>query len=216
MHPKGNVKIFWSRNFAYAIGLLASDGCLSNDGRHITLTSKDDEQISALRSCLGLKNKIGRTGRGGELLKKYFRIQFGDRIFYDFLVSLGLHPTKSKTLTTVKVPDKFFLDFFRGCIDGDGTIGAFKHPESKHLQLRLRLASASPRFLPWMLGKIRALALEVRGGWVSKSSVRGGTVMHYLVFGKSDSVKLLRRMYNPMPEHYLQRKYKIVKEWMGE
>jgi len=42
---KGGVKIKWSSNFAYAIGLLASDGCLSSDGRHIILTSRDREQL---------------------------------------------------------------------------------------------------------------------------------------------------------------------------
>lgn len=43
---KGKVKIEWSADFAYAIGLLASDGCLYNDERHINFTSKDIEQIN--------------------------------------------------------------------------------------------------------------------------------------------------------------------------
>ena len=38
----------WNSNLAYAIGLLASDGCLSPPGHLIDLTSKDPEQLRFL------------------------------------------------------------------------------------------------------------------------------------------------------------------------
>ena len=76
-----------------------------------------------------------------------FVIQFGDRIFYDFLISLGITPAKSKTIASLKIPEKYFADFLRGCIDGDGDIDVHSHPESQHPQLRIRLVSASPKFL---------------------------------------------------------------------
>ena len=37
--------MLWSENLAYAIGLIATDGSLSNDGRHLNFTSKDIDQI---------------------------------------------------------------------------------------------------------------------------------------------------------------------------
>ena len=43
--PQGKVLIKWSPHFAYAVGLLTADGCLSKDGRHLDLTSKDRIQI---------------------------------------------------------------------------------------------------------------------------------------------------------------------------
>ena len=43
--PKGKVKIEWSPDFAYAIGLITTDGNLSPDGRHVNFTSKDLELI---------------------------------------------------------------------------------------------------------------------------------------------------------------------------
>ena len=48
--PKGKVKIKWSADFAYAIGLIMTDGNLSPDGRHLCFTSKDIEQINNYKS----------------------------------------------------------------------------------------------------------------------------------------------------------------------
>ena len=45
MKPLNKVKVQWSPNFAYALGLLTTDGCLSGDGRHIDFTSQDNEQL---------------------------------------------------------------------------------------------------------------------------------------------------------------------------
>jgi hypothetical protein len=60
MKPLKKTKIKWSSNFAYAIGLLVTDGNLSKDGRHIELTSKDKEQIINFIYCLKIRNnKIG-------------------------------------------------------------------------------------------------------------------------------------------------------------
>lgn len=45
MKPMNKVKIKWSPEFAYAIGLLVTDGSLSKDGIHIDFTSNDKEQL---------------------------------------------------------------------------------------------------------------------------------------------------------------------------
>jgi hypothetical protein len=118
--PKGKVRIEWSPDFAYAIGLLATDGNLSPDGRHINFTSKDLEQALNFNKALGIDVHIGRKAGsvGGE--KKYYVVQFSDVLFYDFLISIGITPAKSKTLGEVNVPPELFFHFLRGCFDGDG------------------------------------------------------------------------------------------------
>ena len=70
------VHIKWSDNFAYAIGLIASDGCLSKDGRHIYFTSKDKHLVENLKNALRIKNKIFKHYRGDEKIKKYYAINF--------------------------------------------------------------------------------------------------------------------------------------------
>jgi len=206
------INVEWTHEFAYAIGLLASDGNLSSDGRHINLTSQDKEITEYVRDIFALDNKIGRKARGGSDIKKYFVLQFGSKQFYSFLLSIGLTPAKSKTLHSVDVPARFFGDFMRGCVDGDGNISESVHPESKHTQLRLRIASASPEFLKWLLAEHRRL-WHIKGGWIYRDKKKS---VESLCFGKKDSIEILRRMYEHKSQYYLKRKYKIAVKYLGE
>lgn len=202
------VRIRWSSPFAYAIGLIATDGNLSKDGRHINLTSKDRELIVTFKDCLGIENKIGRKTRAKSKVKKYFQVQFGDRNFYEFLLNLGLTPAKSKTIASLKIPNKYFIDFLRGCIDGDGSIRISYHPESQHPQLQIRLVSASEKFLSWLRKKI-SLLLRTKGGWIEeKRSV------FVLVYAKADSIKLINRLYYTGVRYCLKRKFAIAKRFL--
>lgn len=196
------VNIQWSSPFSYALGLLATDGNLSPDKRHINFTTKDESLAIAFKTCLGLHNKIGRKGRGGSREKKYYVIQFGDRNFYEFLIGIGITPAKSKTLAKIDIPSEYFADFFRGCIDGDGSIGAYMHPESRHPQIRIRLCSASLPFLEWIKRCITT-NVGIRSGWIEKK-VRS---IYVLIYGKTDSIKLFEFMYYPGVQYYLGRKY---------
>ena len=210
--PSNFIDVTWTNEFAYVIGLLASDGNLSSDGRHINLTSKDRELVEYVRDILIITNKIGRKSRGGSDIKKYYTLQFGSKQFYAFLLSIGLTPAKSKTLRLVHIPERFFGDFMRGCFDGDGNISESSHPESNHSQLRIRIASASPRFLDWLLAEHRRL-WHIEGGWIYKDQKKS---VGYLCFGKRDSIRILRRMYRYKSQYYLKRKYTIAIAYLGE
>jgi len=111
--PKGKVRIRWSPKFAYAIGLLVSDGNLSPDGRHIIFTSKDLELIELFQKSLDIKIHVGKKTRGSSPNKSYFVAQFSDVLFYQFLMDIGLMPNKSKIIGEIKVPEKYFFDFLR-------------------------------------------------------------------------------------------------------
>jgi hypothetical protein len=202
MKRLGRVNTTWTASLAYAVGVIATDGNLSSDGRHINVTSKDLDLVLTMRSILGLQNKIGKKARGGSGEKKYFVLQFGDISFYEFLLSIGLTPVKSKTLKKLSVPERYFPDFLRGCIDGDGSIGAYKHPESAVLQLRLRLVSASPDFLLSILNSIQTL-FDIQGGYICKPK---NTSVSTLAFGMQDSRKILSLMYYDKSVPALERK----------
>lgn len=202
----------WSEQLAYVIGLIASDGNLSPDGRHINITSKDIEITQHVKDILCLSNTIGKKARGGSTEKKYHVLQFGSKNFYAFLLSIGLTPAKSKTIQKILIPDAFFCYFLRGCIDGDGNIHESRHPESKHVQLRLSLASASKSFLTWMLENIQRIH-GIRGGWITTMDKKSA---HILRFGKRDSIQIFKAMYAHTQMYALQRKLAIAKKYLGE
>ena len=114
------MEIRWHADLAYIVGLITTDGSLSIDGRHINLTSKDIEQIETFAKILHLNNKVGIKKSSYNPNGRYYQIQFGSVRFYKFLVKVGLTPNKTKTLTSLKVPKKYFVDFLRGHLDGDG------------------------------------------------------------------------------------------------
>ncbi len=206
MKRLNKVKIEWSPKLAYVIGLIATDGCLSIDGCHMDFTSKDLELVEIFKDYLGLDNRITKKTRSTEKEKKYFRIQFGDKNFYEFLLDIGLTPHKSKTIGKLKIPKRYFVDFLRGCIDGDGNIGAFKHPESKNPQLRIRIFSASKIFLEWIKRTNESF-------WV-KGYLRSGSRVYILQYAMTDSINLLNRIYYENFPPSLGRKFLFAKTYL--
>ncbi|MBU6414794.1 hypothetical protein KGQ34_00930 [Patescibacteria group bacterium] len=207
----GKIKIVWSPQFAYAIGLLATDGNLSNDRRHINFTSKDRELVILFMRCLEFTNKVGRKSRAKNAAKKYFQVQFGDVRFYNFLLGLGLTPNKSKTLAEVYVPRRYFFDFLRGCFDGDGTFYSYWDPRWKSsFMFYAALASASKEFVAWVRGELfKKLRIK---GHLSRDARRG---IYQLRYGKKESMKMLRKMYYHDKIVCLPRKRLKIKKALG-
>ncbi len=204
-----NIK--WSKNVSYAVGLITTDGCLSKDGRHIDLTSKDINLLKDFASILEISNKITRKISTYKPTGIYYCLQVSHANFYRFLVDIGLTPNKSRTLGPLRIHSKYFADFLRGCIDGDGNISIVKHPESQYPQLRLRLASSSLAFLEWIKISI-AQYWNIPGGFISKAYKN----TQYLTYSKADSIKLLDLIYYKGVKYYLKRKFNYYRDTMGE
>src|SRR3989344_2004433 len=112
--PKPKRKeVIWSPELAYAIGLIATDGNLSTSGRHISLTSKDRPQLKTFLKCIG-RPDVPIATKKGSYRPLITHVQVGDVVLYQFLLSIGLMPNKTKRLGVVAVPDKYFFDFLRG------------------------------------------------------------------------------------------------------
>lgn len=191
----------WSPNLAYAIGLLTTDGCLLKDGRHIDLTSKDTEQLNNFLKCLEIKAKIGLKSSGSS--DRYCpRIQFGDVVFYRFLLTIGLTPAKSKTLGKVNIPNKYFFDFLRGVFDGDGTFYSYYDPRWKSsFMFYTVFISASHKHIDWLRQELDE-RLKIKGHITYDKK---STTCH-LKYAKSESLKVLRKMYYSKKIVCLERK----------
>ncbi|MBI5649428.1 MAG: hypothetical protein HZC40_03110 [Chloroflexi bacterium] len=196
----------WSSAFAYAVGLITTDGCLSPDGRHLSFTSKDVDLIETFKQCLDLKNKIGWKIGGFGTIAHY--IQFGDKVLYQWLMEIGVTPQKSKTIGALDIPDEYFFDFLRGHLDGDGTIKSYPDPVYPNSQrLYVAFHSASLSHLEWLQQRIRSL-LELKG-FTQKL-----TGEYALTYAKQESIQLLRSLYyrNDLP--CLDRKRKIAEPYL--
>ena len=206
--PKGKVKIEWCADFAYAIGLIATDGCLSKDGRHILFVSKDIEQINNYLKALRISNVVGssRSTYTGEYIP---RVQFGDVLFYNFLLSIGLTPAKSKTLGALDVPQKYFFDFLRGLHDGDGSFYSYWDPRWKSsFMYYLIFGSASKVHILW-LQNILQKRLGISGHITGKGKAR---TVYQLKYAKQESLKVIKKMYYSEAVTCLSRKRQKIEK----
>ncbi len=207
MRPKNKVKIKWSPEFAYALGLLATDGNLSPDGRHFDFTSNDVEQLENFMRCLCIKVKIGQK-KSGFTGRKSPRIQFGDVNFYKFLVGIGFMAKKSKIIGDLLIPEKYFFDFLRGHFDGDGTFYSYFDPRWKSsFMFYTVFISASKKHILW----IRRVIFNLIGinGHITKSK---NDSIYNLRFAKAESLKLLPKLYYNKSVICLSRKRRKIEK----
>lgn len=208
--PRRDV-IGWSATTAYAVGLIATDGCLLNTGRHIAFVTCDLQLMETFLRCLGRDNRhrteLTRAGNPA------YRVQFGDVQLYRWLESIGLHQRKSLTLGAIDVPEEFFLPLVRGLLDGDGTILSFVHaptpstyPDYLYERLWVIFCSASRPHLEWLrAGLKRVLGLH---GYLAQAKRRDGRHdLFTLKYGKHASVGLLSVLYQDPEAPRLERKW---------
>ncbi|MFH1829747.1 MAG: hypothetical protein ABH871_03090 [Pseudomonadota bacterium] len=190
----------------YLVGLIASDGCLSTDGRHIDITAKEFSYLELIKQCCKIPNKVGKKRNGkGEFV---YRIQLSSRSFYCFLTDLGLMPNKSKRLGELNIPKEFFHDFLRGVIDGDGGIRSWQHPKNGVEQWSLRIVSASKPFAEWLKKCCEdyfSVYGRIHGGVSEKSQ------LWVLKYGKLAAQVLLSRCYYDDKALCLKRKAVMAK-----
>ncbi len=204
--PKKIIDTTWRPDLAYAIGLIATDGCLSSNGLLFDFTSKDREQLLNFSKCLGVNFTIGQkwNAKGVECL----RIQFKNRIFYDFLLSIGLTPRKSLTMGKIDIPSQYFFDFLRGCHDGDGCFYSYWDPrwKSSHM-FYLVFASGSKKHILWLQKEIEN-RLFIKGHITNKKNDR----FFQLKYAKKEALEVIKKMYYTPRVVCLSRKRLKIKK----
>jgi hypothetical protein len=202
----------WSPSLAYAIGLMATDGCVA-DGDHVSFPSADRELVALFASCLGKANTIGefRTETGGTA----YRIQFGDVAFCRWLAGIGITGRKSLTIGAIEVPDSLTVDLARGLLDGDGSIinkraradtGGRRDYYWEYLQTKF--VCASRPHLDWLRGQLKK-SLAIDGLIITRSAREGKHACYTLRYGKRASHLLLPAIYRDASAPRLTRKWLV-------
>lgn len=207
---RNKIDIKWSSNFAYVIGLMATDGNISPDGRHFDFTSKDRDQLINFMNCLKIKVKIGYK-TSGYSKKKTTRIQFGSVKLYKFLLGIGMTPAKTKTIGALNIPDKYLFDFLRGHLDGDGCFYSYwdKRWKSSYMFYTV-FVSASGEHINW-IREIIDKQLKIRGHVI----VPGKNSIYQLKYAKKESLKLLKKIYYDKNVICLNRKRLKIEKALG-
>jgi len=145
-------EVVWSPEVAYTVGLIATNGCLYPDSRHLSITSKDRKQIENIKSILSISAKTAIiSGDYSNDERIYYRVQWGDVTLYKFLTKVGLTSNKSLTIGELRLPDQYFFDFLRGHHDGDGCFYSYFDSRWKNSYMfYLCFSSVSKIHLEWL------------------------------------------------------------------
>lgn len=111
-------------NCAYFYGWIVSDGCYTNNSIVLSIHSKDVEVLENLKAYVGTENKISvgtQKDSRSNTVYQTCSFYFKHDAMIERLVAFGLEPRKSTKETCPEV-FKFNRHFWRGMIEGDGSI----------------------------------------------------------------------------------------------
>ena len=95
------------------------------------------DQVETFRRCLRLEAPISQIPSAAGIHDK---VQWCDRGLYDWFLDVGLTPAKSRTIGPLAIPDGLFADFFRGCLDSDGSV--LVYTDAYHAARRLSTSTS--------------------------------------------------------------------------
>jgi hypothetical protein len=163
----------------------------------VVFASADRELRDVLQHCLGVAVAVRERPRERAPRAIYVATITSPRLRH-LLEEIGLTPAKGRAPRSLAVPDEFFRDFFRGCMDGDGsvTMHGFGHRRC----LTVRLYSGSRQFIWWIyaavvrLAKIRGRLYRNRQGvWRLEYSSRKGKALLDWMYYRPDLPCLRRK-----------------------
>lgn len=192
---------------AYILGFLYADGSLENAplmrGKYVRVSSTDKYILDAIKEHLDSDHTIALTTY---TKKPRYLLRIGSHILYDSLVSLGLKPQKSLTMTFPTIPTRYLGDFLRGYLDGDGCVqceqSLNEHGEKILKRLSIYFTSGSEEFLREMTRLLaKTYGLSPQKTHPSKRAFQ-------VRYSTGDSITLFKHLYGKrMNNLYFPRKF---------
>jgi hypothetical protein len=111
---------------AYWLGFILTDGCISvrNEWKKdLTITIKDKGHLEKFVKSINGNNKICQVIKKDGC--KYVNLSIRCQKMVDDLIQLGITPRKSMTVIVPHILHHLYKHFWRGVIDGDGTMGFY-------------------------------------------------------------------------------------------
>lgn len=210
----------WSPATAYAVGLIATDGCLDARRPIVSFTSEEIELIRQFSAAVGRSPRVYRKFGGFGVWTNQVAIY--EEPLHTWLLSVGLMPRKTFELSAIAVPDRYLVPLARGLLDGDGSILSYWHasnrrqyPNHKSLRLVTRFYSASRAHLEWLADRLER-ALLLRGSIRADDRETRKHPLYKLEYAKRASRILLSLMYADTAAPRLQRKCDVWLRFLEE
>lgn len=202
----------------YFIGLLATDGCIGGSAPtrvSIKLQADDTHIISTLAEFLSTDAKVSiHPRRGGS--RPQAGIQVRSARLVERLTGLGVGARKSLTM---RIESDVLLnsrDFWRGVIDGDGTVMMYEEKKKDgrtYRYPRIQLVSGSETFIRQFIGFLEHL--DVRHSLSTtptESPGKGHVIYTCVVSNQEDIVRLVTLLYRGCGRYALRRKRSVADE----
>lgn len=178
---------------AYWLGFLISDGCVRERKNSYEIALKlqkgDKEHLEKFKKFLESEHKISLSGG------KDYLLAFNSRRLGEKLISYGIVPHKGKNGCECNKGLANNKHFWRGVIDGDGSLGVYKRGESLNL-------TGSYKLLNQFLSYVKTICN-------TKSNVTKDRNTFRVVFGYDKAKFLVKHFYKDATV-YLERKMQVA------
>lgn len=221
-HPPANVGFFkeWTEKSAYVYGLLVTDGCVHErpwtkpPTRKVEIVQSGDPTI--LRQ---IQNETGGSVQGPYKRKgggrDSYRLVLVGKDVVEAVKAFGVFPRKTFTVKAPPVPEAFWSHFFRGVIDGDGSLSLGGATKERRLAgkagLCLVVGSACESFRDTLADAVRYFT-GVEGSKI-KSEKNRKNPEYRLAFSWGSALKVAEWMYREKEKSFwLTRKFQVFEQ----
>lgn len=207
----------WSLEMAYVLGYICADGSIvdarkSSRTQYIQIDSNEASILRKIKKAINCNHPIHKFPLRNIRFPKgktytvsgIYRLRIGNKIMFHDLISLGITPRKSLSLSFPDIPYQYLNHFIRGYFDGDGCLSFYKPKNRKVTIVRLYFISGSKIFLD-QLSNIFSKNLDC-----SKRNIYRGNGEFRIFYGKYAALKILNFLYKNTGKNklYLERKYR--------
>lgn len=184
----------WSPAYAYVLGLLLTDGCVTDSG-DVSFITTDVELLETIKreTLSEHRTRVGKTSSGKNIYQWSVRSP-------EICSMLPFGPRKSLTVTMPYVPRKLRWHFFRGVLDGDGCVQYDKRYSGR--SMACAIATGSRAFAE--------VFASTFGGYVN--GPYGGSSVMKVMFCKRWCLNNFENVYRDSCGIRLTRKYD---RWVG-
>ncbi len=220
-----NLEVFTTKNdlFYYLLGAFITDGNVyfakKKSGTQTSITSMDLDWLKQLNIFISPDNLISKKRKNCGVLRMF------DPEIGTILNQNGCIPNKSLIAKLPKIPKKYFRDFLRGCMDGDGSVSLQAKKVVRPYKTYIYkvptcyLCSASKQFIDAISIRLNSLGfnhylitLSPKSRKIRGTVIISKTPMYRILFNGTDCYKFLTWLYYDGNKVSMPRKSKIVEE----